>query len=32
MVNTAFVDYLGQFPNLTESLDFQIIKKTTIFK
>ena len=27
--NTAFVFYLDQFPNLTESLDLLIIKKTT---
>ena len=28
-VNTAFVNYLDQFPNLTESLEFPIIKKKT---
>ena len=28
-VNMAFVNYLNQFPNLTESLEFLIIKKTT---
>ena len=27
MVNTAFGNYLDQFPNLTESLAFQIIKR-----
>ena len=32
MVNTAFVNYLDQFPNLTESLEFPIIKKKTTFK
>ena len=32
MVNTAFVNYLGQFTNLTESLKFQIIQKKTTFK
>ena len=26
-VDTAFVNYLDQFPNLTESLEFLIIKK-----
>ena len=31
-VNTAFVDYLDRFPNLTESLEFPIIKNRTIFK
>ena len=30
-VNTAFVNYLDQFPNLTESLEFAIIKKQTTF-
>ena len=32
MVNIAFVNYLDQFPNLTESLKFPIIKKKTTFK
>ena len=32
MVNTAFVNYLDQFPNLRESLEFLIIKKKTTFK
>ena len=32
MVNTAFVNYLDQFPNLTESLEFPIIKKQTTFE
>ena len=31
-VNTAFVHYLDQFPNLTESLEFPIIKMKTTFK
>ena len=32
IVNTAFVNYLDQFPNLMESLEFPIIKKKTTFK
>ena len=32
MVNAAFVNYVDQFPNLTDSLDFPIIKKKTTFK
>ena len=32
MLNKAFVNYLDQFPYLTESLDFPIIKNKTIFK
>ena len=31
-VNTAFVNYLYQFPNLTESLEFLIIKNKTTFE
>ena len=31
-VNTAFVNYLDQFPNLREFLEFPIIKKQTTFK
>ena len=31
-VNTAFVNYLDQFPNLTESLGFPNIKNKTSFK
>ena len=31
-VNTAFINYLDQFPNLTESLEFPIIKSKTIFQ
>ena len=31
-VNTAFINYLDQFPNLTESLEFLIIKSKTTFK
>ena len=31
-VNTAFANYLDMFPNLTESLDFPIIKIRTIFE
>ena len=32
MVNTAFINYLDQFPNLTESVEFLIIKNKTTFK
>ena len=31
-VNTAFVNYLDKFPNLTESLEFPIIRNKTTFK
>ena len=31
-VNTVFVNYLDQFPNLTESLEFLIIKNKTTFE
>ena len=31
-VNTAFINYLDQFPNLTESLEFLIIKNKTTFQ
>ena len=31
-VNTAFVNYLDQFPNMTESVEFPIIKKKTTFE
>ena len=31
-VNTAFANYLDQFPNLTESLRFLIIENKTTFK
>ena len=31
-VNAAFVNYLDQFPNLAESLEFLIIKEKTTFK
>ena len=31
-VNTAFINYLDQFPNLTESIKFLIIKSKTTFK
>ena len=31
-VNTAFVNYLDKFPNLTESLEFPIIKNKTTFE
>ena len=31
-VNTAFINYLDQFPNLTESFEFLIIKNETTFK
>ena len=30
-INTAFVDYLDKFPNLTESLEFPIIRNKTTF-
>ena len=32
MVNTAFVNYLDIFPNLTESLEVPIIRNKTTFK
>ena len=31
-VHTAFMDYLDKFPNLTESLDFVIVKDRTMFE
>ena len=31
-VNTAFVNYLGKFPNVTESLEFPVIKHRTTFE
>ena len=31
-VNTAFVNYLDKFPNLTESLEFPIVKNRTTFE
>ena len=31
-VNTAFINYLGQFPNLTESLEVLIIRNKTTFE
>ena len=31
-VNTAFLNYLDKFPNLTESLDFPIVKHSTTFE
>ena len=31
-VNTSFVDYLDKFPNLTESLEFLIIRNKTTFE
>ena len=31
-VNTTFINYLDQFPNLTESLEFPNIKNKTIFE
>ena len=31
-VDTAFINYLDQFSNLTELLEFQIIKSNTTFK
>ena len=32
IVNIAFINYLDQFPNLTESLEFLIIKNKTTFE
>ena len=32
MVNNAFVNYLDQFPILTETLEFPIIKNKTTFE
>ena len=32
MVNTTFVNYLDKFPNLTESLEFLVIKNWTTFE
>ena len=31
-VNTAFINYIDTFPNLTESLEFPIIRNKTIFE
>ena len=31
-VNTAFVNYVDKFPNLTESLEFLVIKNRTTFE
>ena len=31
-VNTAFINYLDKFPNLTESLQFLIIRNKTTFE
>ena len=31
-VNTAFIDYLDEFPNFSESLEFLIIKNKTTFE
>ena len=31
-VNTAFVNYLDKFPNLTESLEFLVVKERTMFE
>ena len=31
-VNTAFVNYLDKFPNLTESLAFPVVKERTMFE
>ena len=31
-INTAFINYLDQFSNLTESLEFPIVKSKTTFK
>ena len=31
-VNTAFVNYLDMFPNLTDSLEFLLIKNRTTYE
>ena len=31
-VNTTFINYLDEFPNLTESLEFPVIKERTMFE
>ena len=31
-VNTAFVNYLEEFPNLTDSLEFLVVKEMTVFE
>ena len=31
-VNTAFVNYLHEFPNFTESLEFPVIKERAMFE
>ena len=31
-VNTAFVNYLDEFPNLAESLEFPVVKERTMFE
>ena len=31
-VNTAFINYLDEFPNLTESLEFLVVKERTMFE
>ena len=31
-VNTAFVNYLDEFPTLTESLEFPLVKERTMFE
>ena len=31
-VNTSFINYLDKYPNLTESLDFPVIKGRTAFE
>ena len=32
LVNTAFVNYLDKFPNLTESLELPVVKERTMFE
>ena len=31
-VNAVFVNYLDEFPNLTESLEFPVVKERTTFE
>ena len=31
-INTAFVNYLDKFPNLTQSLEFSIVRNKTTFE
>ena len=31
-INTAFVNFIDEFPNLTESLEFLVVKERTMFE